>query len=197
VKRLSPQPVVSVRPLVMEKSSRRHLRHPGTRISSPDVAPQHEGLEPAAIHAEPHATGDSIRPALSPLGSRTTTSKRVWILSILLKQTARDGGDRFCAERSRTQSISSAVGPVICHRRGPAANTPHEAPRGFQIPDFSPYFSSSLTLSIRGAVSPARHVLTRPRPHPVFRQEEERTTGPVFVKEYEDDPACPVRQSLS
>ena len=47
----------------------------------------------------------------------------------------------------------------------------------------SPYFSSSLTLSIRGAVSPARHVLTRPRPHPVFRQERERNCGPLFLQD--------------
>ena len=45
-----------------------------------------------------------------------------------------------------------------------------------------PYFSSSLTLSIRGAVSPARHVLTRPRPHPVSRWEEETTPGPVHAR---------------
>jgi len=30
----------------------------------------------------------------------------------------------------------------------------------------SPYFSSSLTLSTRGAVSPARHIPIGPRPHP-------------------------------
>jgi hypothetical protein len=46
----------------------------------------------------------------------------------------------------------------------------------------SPYFSSSLTLSIRGAVSPARHVLTRPRPHPVSRWEQETTPEPIQAR---------------
>ena len=36
----------------------------------------------------------------------------------------------------------------------------------------SPYFSSSLTLSTRGAVSPARHIPIGPRPHPDSDQRE-------------------------
>jgi hypothetical protein len=179
VKRLSPQPVVTSRLLVMENTSPRHQGHPGTRSNSPDVTPQHDGLNPAAIHIQPPAARDSTRSALSPARSRRTTSQRIGTTPSLSKQMARGGGDRFRAETSRMQCVSPAIGPVVCPRRSPAANTPHVTPRGFQITHFKPYFSSSLTLSIRGAVSPARHVLTRPRPHPVFREEEFRIAGAV------------------
>jgi hypothetical protein len=181
VKRLSPQPVVTSRPLVMENTSPRHQGHPGTRSYSPDVAPRHDGLNPAAIHTKPHAAPDSIRSALSPARSGKTTSQQLGTTPSLSKQMARGGGERFRAETSCTQRVSPAIGPVICPPRGPAANMPHEAPRGFQIPSSTPYFSSSLTLSIRGAVSPARHVLTRPRPHPVFREEELRIVVGAIV----------------
>jgi len=197
VKRLSPQPVVTFRPLVMENTSYRHQGQPGTGIISPDIAPPCDGPQPARIRTEP-PTGRNVSPSsLPPAPSRKAPDEQTGTQSILATQLARGGEDRCCAEKSSTQFVSSAIGPVICPRRGPAANRPHETPLGFQSASLSPYFSSSLTLSIRGAVSPARHVLTRPRPHPVFPQEGERTTGPVFVKEYDDGLVCPVRQSLS
>lgn len=73
---------------------------------------------------------------------------------------------------------------------------------GSWIDDFSPYFSSSLTLSFRGAVSPARHVLTRPRPHPFSRQREDRTSGPFCAGESRgparvEDAECAVKVPLN
>ncbi len=180
MKRLSPQPVVSVWALAMEKLSTRHRGHPGTRTGSPDVASPYDGRRPAGPHTQPHAGWNySIRPSLWSIDSPTRIRRRNACTSIPSNELARGGEDRCCAERSRTQSASPTTGPVIYHRRGPAARAPHETPRGSQRVSFSPYFSSSLTLSIRGAVSPARHVLTRPRPHPFFRQHGERTPARV------------------
>lgn len=180
MKRLSPLPVVSVWPLVMEKTSARRRGHPGTWIASPDAAFWHEGPMPTLPCTHSHAQWNPIRPSLLSASCPETISKPDRIKSVPSKQLARGGGDRCRAERSRTHSASPAIGPVTCHRRGPAAPTPHETSRGFQVAASSPYFSSSLTLSIRGAVSPARHVLTRPRPHPFSRQQGERTSGRRF-----------------
>jgi hypothetical protein len=197
VKRLSPQPVVSVRPLVKEKPSCRHQGHPGTRTRNPDLAPQPQGPEPAVIRTATYAEQSSVLSRASAVPSSRTACRQIGVTPGCSKHLARGGEDRFCAEASCTQSITSAIGPVICPERGPAANTPPEAPHGFQIANSSPYFSSSLTLSIRGAVSPARHVLTRPRPHPVSRQEGERTAGSVFVQQSDEDCVNPVVPSLS
>ena len=80
---------------------------------------------------------------------------------------------------ARPNSASSFSSPArfISVRRTPCGQVPSTSVHSARAPfrgedrlpsaDCSPYFSSSLTLSIRGAVSPARHVLTRPRPHPV------------------------------
>ena len=202
MKRLSPQLVVSVRRLVMEKTSRRHRGCPEARMGSPDVTLSHAGPTPATLRTHPHVEWISIRPSLLSPGSLATTSKRDGIKSIPSKQLARGRGDRRCAETSRTPLVSSAIGPVIRHRQGPAARTPHETPHGFRIANSSPYFSSSLTLSFRGAVSPARHVLTRPRPHPFSRQRGERTSGPFHAGEQQGPPRagdaeCAVEVSLN
>ena len=197
MRRLSPQPVVSFWPLVMEKMGCRHQGHAGTRICSPDVAPPRQSPEPSVLPADPHATGNAALSARSRVRSSRITSKQFGIGPSFSKPTARGGDDRCCDEVSRSLSVSSAIGPVICPRRSPAANTPWETPHGFQIPNFRPYFSSSLTLSIRGAVSPARHVLTRPRPHPVFRQGSERIIGSVFMQESHEDRGSPMAKSLS
>jgi hypothetical protein len=196
VKRLSPQPVVTFRPLVMEITSHRHQGQPGTGILSPDIPPRNDGPRPASIRTEPHAGRSASPCSPSPLSSRKAPGRQTGTKSIPATQLARGGAERCCAETSSTQFVTSAIGPVICPRRGPAANLPHETTSGFASTNLRPYFSSSLTLSIWGAVSPARHVLTRPRPHPVSRQGGERIAGPVFVKEHEYV-ICPVRQSLS
>jgi len=180
VKRISPQPVVSVRPLVTEKTSARRQGHRGARTDSLGVTPRYDGPRPTILRTYPHTGWNSIRSSLLSVGSPATTSERDRFKSIPSKQLARDGEDRCRAETSRTQSVPPASGPVICPPRDPAARAPHETPHGLQIPYSSPYFSSSLTLSIRGAVSPARHVLTRPRPHPFSRQRKEGTSGTLF-----------------
>jgi hypothetical protein len=169
VKRLSPQPAVSVWPLVTESTSACHQRHAGTQPGNPDVTPRHVGRACGTIHTRAHRGWSSARPSPLSLRSPTITGRRSEIESSSSRQQARGGEDRCCAERSHMQSVSPAIGPVTCPRRGPAARMPHRTPHGFRNVSFSPYFSSSLTLSIRGAVSPARHVLTRPRPHPFSR----------------------------
>ena len=197
VKRLSPQPVVTFRPLVMENTSYRHQGQPGTGVITPDLTPRHDGPQPASRRTEPH-TGSGASPSSpSRVPSRKAPGRQAGTQSILSTQLARGGAERCCAETSSTQFVTPAIGPVSDSRRGPAAaNTPPETTLGFANANLRPYFSSSLTLSIRGAVSPARHVLTRPRPHPVFRQRSERITGAVFVMDC-DDVIGPVKQSLS
>jgi hypothetical protein len=111
--------------------------------------------------------------------------------------------DRHPEQQRRIDNVD-----VASNRRGlnPAAIPAKPHLRWNEVPsspslvpsdNFRPYFSSSLTLSTRGAVSPARHVLTRPRPHPVSRQESERNGGPLFQQECEEDRICPLMQSLS
>ena len=180
MERLSPQPVVSVWALAVEKTSTHHREHPGTRTGHPDATPWSDGRRPAGPPTQPHTGWNSIRPSLLSIGSPASTTTQNACESIPSRKLARGGEERCCAERSCTQSVSPATGPVTCHRRGPAVCAPHGTPRGFLRVSFSPYFSSSLTLSIRGAVSPARHVLTRPRPHPFFRQQGQRTPVPLF-----------------
>ena len=197
VKRLSPQPVVTFRPLVMEKTSYRHQGQPGTGDTNPDLTLSHDGPQPVSIRTEPHTGRSACPSSWSFVPSRKEPSRQAGIKSILSTPLARGGAERCCAETSRTQFVTSTIGPVTVFRRGPsAASIPPEITLGFANANLRPYFSSSLTLSIRGAVSPARHVLTRPRPHPVFRQEREVISGAVFVKDCDDVP-CPVRQSLS
>jgi hypothetical protein len=196
VKRLSPQLVVTLRPLVMENTSSRHPGQPGTGVISPDLASRCDGPQPAKICTQSHAGRNAIASSLSPTPSRKAPGKPTGIQSILATPLARGGEDRCRAEVSCTQFVLPAIEPVICPRRGPAPHLVRPTPPGCQSTHLRPYFSSSLTLSIRGAVSPARHVLTRPRPHPVFRHEWEGIAGPGFVSEC-DDVRCPVRQSLS
>ncbi len=182
MKRLSPQPVVSVRPLVLEKMGVRHQGHAGMRIGSLDATPPYDGSAPTTIHTRAHASWNSARPSACSVRSRITKRKQGGFKSTSPKQSARGGGDQCCAETSCTQSVLPAIGPVICPGRGPAAHTPHEISRGVRISYSSPYFSSSLTLSIWGAASPARHVLTRPRPHPFSRHGKGRTPAPSSVR---------------
>jgi hypothetical protein len=196
VKRLSPQLVVTYRPLAMEITSHRHQGQPGTGVSHPETAPRNDAPQPARVRTEPQTGRDSSLSAPSPLLSRKAPDRQAGTKSIFATPLARGGAERCCIEKSSTQFVTSAIGPVNCPRRGFAANSPLETTLGFAYTNLRPYFSSSLTLSIRGAVSPARHVLTRPRPHPVFRQGGERIAGPVFVKEH-GDVICPVRESLS
>jgi len=196
VKRLSPQPVVTFRPLVMEKTSYRHQGQPGTGDTNPDLTLSHDGPQPVSIRTEPHTGRSACPSSWSFVPSRKEPSRQAGIKSILSTPLARGGAERCCAETSRTQFVTSAFGPVICSGQCPAANRPYETTPGFANTNLRPYFSSSLTLSIRGAVSPARHVLTRPRPHPVFRLGGERIAGAVFVKD-DDGVPSPVRQSLS
>ncbi len=180
MKRLSPQPVVSVRPPVRSMGAR-HQGHSGTRTSSPDVTPRHDAPTPATIHAQALACWNSTSPSVCSTPSRSVERKSGGFRSTCPKPLARGGGDRCRVEISRVQSVPPAIGPVICSRRGPTACKPYETSRGVRISYSSPYFSSSLTLSNRGAVSPARHVLTRPRPHPFYRQWGEQSP-PVRVR---------------
>jgi len=196
VKRLSPQPVETFRPLVMENTSHRHQRHPGTGVITPDLTLRIDGSHPASIGTEPHAGPGASLTSSSPVCSRKAPSRSAGTQSILSTPLARGGAERCRAETSSTQFVTSAIGPVTDSRRSPAANRSPGITLGFANANLRPYFSSSLTLSIRGAVSPARHVLTRPRPHPVSRPGEERIAGPIFVKD-DEDVTCPVRQSLS
>jgi len=173
VKRLSPQPVVSVRALV-RSASIRHQGHAGMRTSSPDVTLPYDRPAPGIPRAQAHADWKSAPPSACSVHSCSTQGRHGGFKLTSLKPLARGGGDQCRGETSRTQSVLPAIGPVICPRRGPAARTPHEISRGVRISYSSPYFSSSLTLSIWGAASPARHVLTRPRPHPFFQRRGER-----------------------
>ncbi len=180
MKRLSPQPVVSVWPLVVEKTSTRRAGHPGILTDRPDITPRHDSHTSAALRRHPHAERDPFRSSLLSSDSPTGTNTQDGRKPVPSTQLARGGGDWHRAETSRRQSLSPAIGPVICHRRGPAARMPRGTAHDGRITDFSPYFSSSLTLSTRGAVSPARHVLTRPRPHPFSGQRGEKTPALGF-----------------
>lgn len=196
VKRLSPQPVVTYRPLVMDHPSYRHQGQPGTGVSRPEIAPRNDGPQPVRPHTERQTGRDSSLSAPSPQLSRKAPDRQAGTQSILATPLARGGAERCCIERSSTQFDTSTTGPVNCPRRRPAENTPLETASGCLSTNLRPYFSSSLTLSIRGAVSPARHVLTRPRPHPVFGLESGRIAGTLFVMEH-GEVICPVKESLS
>jgi hypothetical protein len=102
LKRLAPQPVVSLRPPASQRTGNGRWEHPGTWLRRPDVSPLHSRHPQSGQISTPVRAGESSTP----------------------------------------QPLSLV----------------HSLP--------SPYFSSSLTLSIRGAVSPARHIPIGPRPHP-------------------------------
>jgi hypothetical protein len=102
LKRLAPQPVVSLRPPASQRTGNGEREYPGTWFRSPDVSPLH---------------------GRHPQSGQICTIPRA-------------------GESSTPQPLS------LVHSLA------------------SPYFSSSLTLSTRGAVSPARHIPIGPRPHP-------------------------------
>ena len=134
LKRLAPRPVVSLRLLAMESTSRRREGPQQIRVFGPELNRGSAGC-------------------IQPEHLRTTRQ----------------------AGRGLALPSPSHVRSARAHDAHAATTSPLPQCTG----NSSPYFSSSLTLSIRGAVSPARHVLTRPRPHPVLRAGVERIAGPV------------------
>ena len=93
--------------------------------------------------------------------------------------------------RQREYSGISFRGPEITapdgnrlqprHIPSPLHARARSAPRPLSLihPLLSLYFSSSLTLNIWGAVSPARHIPIGPRPHPVFGEDEEMVSETI------------------